>query len=346
MNDLGFGAMSQADIEHSLVELMGLDAPSQWVPKVCLPSIVRLAHNLRLPSPQLLAGNIVVGSLADADVVLSAHLDEASFVVSDVSADAAKLSELHRFDESMFPAEVRLIGMRGDKATALGTRSLHTLNIEKEDDLDIRLGDRGVYGTGTASSSGSVSGKAIDDRAGAVCAMYGARRLLDLGINVCIVLSDGEQSLPDGYFSRTFPRVLGIIPEKALIVFVDGIFGDGLERGAHGEKALDSALVVPHSADGRGYSLNPTLWSRLRDRWIPEATSRGLRVLASGAYHSRGDDWGMVTNPYYPYEHQAFFVSFGGVGTTPAVRTINTSSLMACVDFIEFIVPRVRGEWL
>ncbi|SNQ49738.1 conserved hypothetical protein [Frankia canadensis] len=41
----------------------------------------------------------------------------------------------------------------------------------------------------------------------------------------------------------------------------------------------------------------PRLFARLRDDVIPGARSKGIDVLVSAAYHSRGDDWGMVTNP-------------------------------------------------
>ncbi|MFE3697188.1 hypothetical protein ACFXO7_04880, partial [Nocardia tengchongensis] len=182
------------------------------------------------------------------------------------------------------------------------------------------------------------SSAAIDDRAGAVIALTAAARLHRAGVAVAVALSDGEQNTPDGYFSRTFPHVLQQLHPQARIIFVDGIFDNDLRRGGfHAPPA--TALVVPHSGDGSGYSVPPQVFAWLRDEAVPQARAEGIDVQVTSARHSRGDDWGMVTNPTSGADRTAIFVSFGGEGHSPSNRNIDLRCLQNCVDFIAYCAP-------
>ncbi|WP_157227368.1 hypothetical protein [Nocardia asiatica] len=329
------------EIGHALIPLLRADAPSQFVQLALAAQIRKICAQLGLPLPVKRAGNLVVGELETARFVLSAHLDEASFTVLGVSDDLTWLAPLHRMDLDRMPA-VRLVGIRDDVLWMGSGSTLFRADgrLFGRFGTDVRLGDRAVYDTQISADGRWLSGKAVDDRAGAVVALFAAAELSKRGISAAVVLSDGEQNVPDGYFSRTFPHVLGLLRDDCMIVFIDGIFEDGLRRaGLAGPQP--GALVVPHTADGRGYSVPPLLFARLRDDIVPSARAHGIDVRLTDAYHSRGDDWGMVCNPVSGVDHQAFFVSFGGAGVTAQSRTIDTLGLAHCSLFVIEAVSRI-----
>jgi hypothetical protein len=331
------------DMKRTLIEFLRRDAPQQFVLDVLFEVVARACTSLNLPEPAVAAGNIVIGDLPKAEFVLSAHLDEASFSVTAVRGDVVSLAACHRFAVENEPPSVTFLGFRNGQVRDLGSGELELSDIGSRCGRagDIRLGDRAVYRQSISSNGNLVSAKAIDDRMGAVIALYAAAELIGQNIPVAVVLSDGEQNLPDGYFSRTFPHVLGSLHEAAIIIFADGIFQGGLEReGFDGPQS--AALIVPHSGDGRGYTVPPKLFSFLRDEVIPRAVANGIEVRISAAYHSRGDDWGMVTNPTSGADYPAFFVSFGGWGDTPERRVVDTRSMGNCVAFIAFAVHELR----
>jgi|GEM_PF-5741052 len=327
-------------LDHQIVgdlrELLACDAPQQFVSRALIGPVQRLCTRLALPLPQQIAGNLVVGDLDTAAFVLSAHLDEASFSVTTILPSQITLAACHRLPAGFDRADISMIGVRDTQAISLGQAELRMVEglLIADTCGDIRLGDRAVYHRPATAEGDLLTSKAIDDRVGTVIALHAAQRLTRAGLPVAVVLSDGEQNRPETYFSRTFPHLLHRLHPEARIIFVDGIFHDGLLReGIHG--AQPGALVVPHSGDGAGYSVEPDLYALLRDLLVPAAVAVGIDVRVSGAYHSRGDDWGLVTNPR-GVEHDAFFVSFGGWGPTPAVRTIDLACLGNCVDFIAF----------
>ncbi|MGF6884901.1 hypothetical protein ABIA39_008608 [Nocardia sp. GAS34] len=337
---------SDHQILTDLRALLACDAPQQFVPHTLTTPVRDICARLDLPAPQLISGNLVVGDLDAAEYVLSAHLDEASFSVTTVGdgGDGSQitLAACHRLAPGFDHAEITLLGIRDTASATLGhslVRSAADTVLVAETDADIRLGDRAVYRRPVTLEGNLLTAKAVDDRVGAAIALHAAHRLTRAGLAVAVALSDGEQNRPDSYFSRTFPHLLRRIRPEACIVFVDGMFDQGLARdGIH--RPHPGALVVPHSGDGAGYTVAPDMFALLRDTLIPDAAQAGIDVRVSGAYHSRGDDWGMVTNPCGT-QHQAFFVSFGGQGPTPAARTIDLTSLRECIRFIDFAAQRL-----
>ena len=335
------------EILTDLRELLACDAPQQFVPYTLRPTIDSICGKLDLPAPQLIAGNLVIGDLDHAEYVLSAHLDEASFSVTTVGdgpqiTQSVTLAACHRLPPGFDHAEITLLGIRNAVPVALGHSRIRACadNVLTIDTVaDVRLGDRAVYRRPATVEANLVTAKAIDDRVGAVIALHAAHRLARDGIAAAVVLSDGEQNRPESYFSRTFPHLLRRIPAEATIMFVDGIFDHARTRDGI-DLPHPGALVVPHSGDGAGYTVDPNMFALLRDMLIPEAVAAGIDVRASGAYHSRGDDWGMLTNPC-GIAHQAIFVSVGGRGSTPAERTIDMSSLEECIEFIVFTAQRL-----
>jgi len=328
----------------ALADFLALAVPSQFLPLVCMPFLGRTCNELSLPAPATLAGNVVIGNLASARYVLSAHVDQASFHVIWTSEAMVRLAACHRYVARDEPDQLRLVGVRNDAAVNLGESELIVLEdgFFCENPGGILLGDHAVYLRRVSVSGQLLTASAVDDRVGAVIALFAASALHASGIPVAVVLSDGEQNLPQGYFSRTFPQVLSRISPDTIVIFIDGIF-EGLKReGRSGPES--GALIVPHSADGMGYTVPPKLFARLRDEIVPTAQSRGVDVRVSAAYHSRGDDWGLVTNPTSGYEHEAFFVSFGGGGDSPAHRILDTRCLDACLGFLLVALPLLRQE--
>jgi len=329
---------------ESLVRMVAWDVPHQFVPDLLLPVLTDECARLRLPAPEPVAGNLVVGDLSSARFVLAAHLDEASFSVIEVYDGQAMLAPCHRFRTQEARLPLTFVGVRrgGPGSVAHGIAKVVGDSLRCSDAGDVRLGDRAVYRMQTVQNGRIISAKAIDDRAGAIAALHAMAALLELGVPCAVTLSDGEQNLPDGYFSRTFPQLLRKFHSSALVIFIDGIFG-----GRSGRSTFllppSEALVVPHSGDGRGYTVPPRLFARLRDEVIPGARSKGIDVRASCAYHSRGDDWGMVTNPTSGVNHAGFFVSFGGTGDSPQIRDIDVRALQNCARFAAYAVKALSG---
>lgn len=81
------------------------------------------------------------------------------------------------------------------------------------------------------------------------------------------------------------------------------------------------------------------MFAWLRDEVVPPARAEGIDVQVTSARHSRGDDWGMVTDPTSGADWTAMFVSFGGEGETPANRILDLRCLEQCVDFIAYCAP-------
>ncbi|KDA40406.1 hypothetical protein [Frankia sp. BMG5.23] len=212
---------------ESLVRMVGWDVPHQFVPDMLLPVLTEECAALRLPAPEPLAGNLVVGDLPSARFVLAAHLDEASFNVIEVYDGHATLAPCHRFRTHEVRLPLTFVGVRrGQPETvAHGIAEVLGDSLRCSDVGDVRLGDRAVYRNPTAQNGRVISAKAIDDRAGAIAALHAMAALVELGVPCAVALSDGEQNLPDGYFSRTFPHLLRKFHRSALVIFIDGIFG-------------------------------------------------------------------------------------------------------------------------
>ncbi|MER5866177.1 hypothetical protein [Kitasatospora sp. NPDC002040] len=91
-----------------------------------------------------------------------------------------------------------------------------------------------------------------------------------------------------------------------------------------------------------GRALRALLFAALRDDIVPATRAAGIDVRTSAAYHSRGDDWGMVNNSTSGVDRQAFFGSFAGGGTSPAERELDLRCLAQCARFIVFAAQQLR----
>lgn len=332
--------MIQIPALRTLCKLLEIKIPQQFLGLSALHYLKIECKNLNLPEPRMLAGNIIIGELSDAQILLSVHMDEASFNVSEIKGSLITLTACHRYQETDNETEVDFIGIRNQAIANLGTFKLERndsghLYCEAE---NIRLGDRAVYSGLPLIEGNILSCRALDDRVGASTALHALSTLYKQGIKVALIISDEEQNLPDGYFSRTFPHVLKHLSAECTILFIDGIFLSSLERN---ERMLKQALIVPHSGNGKGYTVPPLLFSKLRDHIIPLAQSAGIDTDICELYHSRGDDWGMVTNPTSGHQFPAFFISFLGWGTTPSVRHMSIESLNNCIDMTIFSVKKI-----
>lgn len=332
--------MQETPIIQTLNKLLDIKIPQQFLGLSALNYLQTECSNLGLPEPRIFAGNIVIGELSDAQILLSAHMDEASFNVSNIEKDMVALAPCHRYIASNNNISIDIIGIRNETVTNLGTFKLES-NADGQPYClaqGIRLGDRAVYSGKPSIEDNILSCRALDDRVGAAIALHAFSSLHQKGIKVALVLSDEEQNLPDGYFSRTFPHVLNHLRKECIILFIDGIF---LPFAPDRTELLNQALLVPHSGNGKGYTVPPLLFSRLRDNIIPIAQSAGIETDICELYHSRGDDWGMVTNPTVGHQFSAFFISFLGWGETPALRKICIKSLNNCVEMTKLSVIKL-----
>lgn len=334
--------MQETPVIQTLYKLLDLKIPQQFLGLSALDCLQKECKNLGLPEPRMFAGNIVIGELSDARILLSAHMDEASFNVSNIEGSLVTLAPCHRYIENNDKIDIDLIGIRNKTVTNLGTFKLESNSAGRLSCLaqEIRLGDRAVYSGKPLIEGNILSCRALDDRAGAAIALHALSSLHHQGVKVALILSDEEQNLPDGYFSRTFPHALNHLSKECIILFIDGIF---LPCAPNKTESLNQALLVPHSGNGKGYTVPPLLFSKLRDDIIPVAQSVGIETDICELYHSRGDDWGMVTNPTAGHQFPAFFISFLGWGETPALRKISIKSLDNCIEMTKLSIMRLLG---
>ncbi len=323
--------------------LLETDIPFQFVSLLGLPAIQSLAHTLDLPKPTIVAGNIIIGDVSTCDVLLTSHLDELSFGFKYLAPGGGWLAPYHLYTPAKTKSELTIIGIRDQTVKTVGKGML----LDKEGNpfcetsVHIEVGDRVVYHCPTIISENIISGKAIDDRVGVLISLFSLKELLNKGFNVALVLTDGEEHIPSGYFSRYFPHVLAYLKKNCEICFIDGIYKEGLFTAGITELP-DYAITFPHSSYGKGYIVPPKTWGWLRDEIVPEAQKMGIKVQICPVYYSRGDDWGLVTNPLTPNNIEGFFVSYGAWGDRgyEPPLSFDINSINNCVHFATFVIEK------
>jgi hypothetical protein len=334
----------------SLVErLLTVSVPHQFVALTGLPLIEEICAELDLPAPTVLAGNLVIGDLHRCDLVLTAHLDEVSFGIRRMVPGGARLAPYHTYEEPEEPQQLTLIGVRDGTAAILGQGTLQVIdgNSFCATSADLKVGDRATYQAHTSIVADTIHGaNAIDDRCGVAIALLALRELHRQGTAVAAVLTDGEEQISAGYFSRNFPHVLPSLKDGCLICFIDGVYEDGLAEAGY-TSPPENALLVPHSGYGKGYVVPPLLLAQLRDEIVPAAATEGVGVEWCSAYYGRGDDWGLATNPVTGTTLQGFFVSYGAWGAIRDVQhTVRLACLSNCIRFITLATGRLnRTAW-
>ena len=186
----------------------------------------------------------VIGRMSgksDYTIMLDAHIDEVSMVVTDIDEDGfVTVDKAGGIDIRTLPARPVVIhGSRDIKAVFCSTPPhLASKETEYSDISKIKLdtmlgkgakevisvGDVVTYCTEPKSLLGNrVTGKSFDDRAGVVCLLEIAERLSkkELPISVVFVLSDAEELGTRGAKTATFK----VMPNEA--VAIDVSFGDG-----------------------------------------------------------------------------------------------------------------------
>ncbi len=303
------------DIGLWLKLLLESDIPFQFVPILGLPIIKKLCKEFNLPTPKIIAGNIVIGDIRSCNILLTSHLDELSFGFKHHDSDGGLLAPYHQYTSTKTKPQLIIIGVRNKKTSVIGKGVLIDKNGEPfcQTDSHIEIGDRAVYHYEVSISDNLIRGKALDDRTGVLISLLSLKNLLEKGLSVALVLTDGEEHIPTGYFSRYFPHILAYLKKGCEKCFIDGIYKEGLAPA--GIKELPNfALVIPHSGYGKGYVVQPLTWGWLRDEMVPLAQENGINVKVCPAYYSRGDDWGLVTNPTTLNNFEGFFISYGAWG--------------------------------
>ncbi len=184
----------------------------------------------------------VVGKIdADSDktLLLEAHIDEVSFVVTHVDADGfLTVKNCGGIDLRMLPA--RTVTVHGKENVTgvfcatpphlggpkeyedITDLKIDTLLGKKAKDI-ISVGDFVTFNTKASTLNGSiVTGKSLDNRAGVVCLLELAERLSEktLPFNVVFALTDGEELGHRGAKTTVFD----ITPDEAIVLDVS--FGD------------------------------------------------------------------------------------------------------------------------
>ena len=331
------------NIEQNLKLLLETDIPFQFVTVTGFPVIQKLCNELGLPEPKIIAGNIVIGDIGSCDLLLTSHLDELSFGFKKLDAAGGWLAPYHSYTPTKTKSELTILGIRNKKISAVGRGVLidKDSSVYCETDVHLEVGDRVVYHCPVTISGNLIRGKAIDDRTGVLICLLSLKNLLEKRLSVALVLTDGEEHIPEGYFSRYFPHVLSYLKGGCEVCFVDGLYKEGLIPV--GIKELPScALVIPHSSYGKGYIVPPLTWGWLRDEMVPQAKEEGIDVQICEAYYSRGDDWGLVTNPTTRNNIEGFFISYGAWGDRgyEPPLTVNLKSVDNCVKFTTFVVEK------
>jgi hypothetical protein len=328
----GQGALS------SLVErLLAVSIPHQFVALTGLPLIEEICTELGLPAPALLAGNLVIGDIKRCEVLLTAHLDEVSFGIRRLASGGAWLAPYHQYDPPAKPQRLALVGVRGGAACVLGEGTLQLLDGGSfcATSAELLIGDRATYLPCTSISKGAIHGaNALDDRCGVAITLLAMQELHRQGAPVAAVITDGEEQIAAGYFSRNFPHILPSLKDGCTICFIDDIYEDALAEAGHTHPP-DNALLVPHSGYGKGYVVPPLLLAQFRDEIVPVAQAQDIGVEWCSAYAGRGDDWGLVTNPVTDTTLSGFYVSYGAWGAIRDVQhTVRVSCLSNCVRFV------------
>lgn len=333
------------DTAHYLALLLEADIPYQFVPYTGLSVINKLCQKFDLPAPKLIGGNIVFGNLSSCDFLLSAHLDETAFGIKKITNNGAWLAPYHKYIPVKEERQVSILGIRNNTVVQLGKGKL--IN-EKEGPYcqtkaKLLLGDRMVYRFETQIVDNLVTGKAIDDRVGVLITLLALRELK--GKNISVVLSDGETGIPEGYFARNFPHVLRYLKKNCTICFVDGLYRNDLEPLGY-NKAPKNILIPHHSSFGKGLVVSPVMFSWLRDEAIPDAKKCGIEVELCEAYRSRGDEWGMITNPVSGNDFAAIIVDWGAWGgaAQEVPLTVDVDCVKNAVSFIKKIISSKKYE--
>jgi hypothetical protein len=229
----------------SLVErLLAVSIPHQFVALTGLPLIEKICAELGLPPPALLAGNLVIGDHRRCEVLLTAHLDEVSFGIRRLVPKGAWLAPYHQFDPPAEPQRLRLVGVRDGAACVLGEGTLQLRDASSfcATNAALMVGDRATYLPCTSMREGTIHGtNALDDRCGVAITLLAMQELHRHGAPVAAVLTDGEEQIAAGYFSRNFPHILPSLKEGCAICFgcgsVEGTSQQGGVRGWFGLQA-------------------------------------------------------------------------------------------------------------
>jgi len=306
--------ISLKDIASELVSLCSVDIPTGTVVYLGKNLISGLTKKFDLPSPKLLGGNLIIGDITKAKYVLTAHLDEISFGITSVNNEKIIVAPYHSFEGhfALKIKEVTIIGVRNSKLQEIGKGALEQIEqkIFLKTDAAIKIGDRLVYRFKPVIEKDWLAAKALDDRVGALTALLSASLLKKLNISNVVILSDGEECNPNGYFSRNFPFALRHAPDNCVVAFIDGAYKPDLIKS--GEKSLPTSSFIPaHTSDGKGLIVEPLLFGYLRDKIIPYCSKQGFPAKVETSYRSRGDEWGMVMDPAHSASKYGFLADFG-----------------------------------
>ena len=220
----------------SKTDAAALQAPAADLAYEMLSSVCETQKTSTLDVTGFLKGE------SDYTLMLDAHIDQISMVVTDIDNDGfLTVAKAGGFDLRALPS--RRVTVHGkEKITAVFCSTpphLSQGDIEFKDIADLKLdtclgedakklisvGDIVTFCTEPEELSGSVvTGKSFDDRAAVACVIELARRLSreKLPFNVVFALSDGEELGMRGARPLTFK----VNPDEAIAIDVS--FGDGV----------------------------------------------------------------------------------------------------------------------
>lgn len=278
-------------------------------------------------------GNIVlVGGLKPKDlnedeirnipIVLGAHVDEVTYLVSDKSKEGLRVliplcsPPTRPFSPTFSPfkhQEAQILGLRHGELKTVGYGNFHAmskmeyrrkeirmegweylLEVKKEVDKvlpgDVAIQDY-IHIKEYNGIDSVIVAKALDDRVGVIATLY-AFSFLSRIMPIKIILSGDEEGVPrDVSWARLIlPTYHRFCKNDVFTIICDGINGADLAKNpSKGNDFLTEALLAPYTANGKGGG-DYRLFSLIRENVIPLCEKNEFEIRATTDYVSRSFD--------------------------------------------------------
>jgi hypothetical protein len=268
----------------------------------------------------VLIGGLDLNNAAEEDIrnipiVLGAHLDEITFLVTNKIRDDNKVlyplcspptrDFIHR--------EAKVLGLRNGELQSICDGKLYAEEIRKigrdgsvqienwryllkaEKPEQVLPGDVVTQNymeiKGYVGPQSVIASKALDDRVGVVSVLY-ALRFLSKHMPIKAILSGDEEGFPrDTSWARLIlPTYRRFCRHDVITILCDGVNGaDIKEYPEDNENFLPHALFVPYTAEGKGGG-DYRLFSIIKEKVVPICEKNDFKIRTLTDYVSRSFD--------------------------------------------------------
>lgn len=278
-------------------------------------------------------GNVVlVGGLKSKDpnedeirnipIVLGAHVDEVTYLVSDKSKGDFKVliplcsPPTRVFSPTFHPfkhQEAQILGLRNGELRTIGYGNFHAMSkikfrkkgitmegweyllevkkeVQKVSPGDVAIQDY-IDSKKYSGIDSVIVAKALDDRVGVVATLY-AFGFLSQTMPIKAILSGDEEGVPhDVSWARLIlPTYRRFCKNDVFTILCDGINGADLAKDPSKKNDfLTEALLVPYTSNGKGGG-DYRLFSLVREKVIPLCKKNNFEIRITTDYVSRSFD--------------------------------------------------------